>query len=92
MRPLIFMRAHKVHITNGVGLDSKHSDKYQIRIAQHLHPCMLRLTFQILEKVRNNKRPEIPDQCPVGLANLTRRCWEQNPGKRPSFKVGFQDY
>ena len=52
---------------------------------------MFQVTFQILEKVRNNKRPEIPDQCSGGLAKLTKRCWEQNPGKRPSFKVGFQD-
>ena len=74
------------------GQSKLESDKYQIRIESPFLICFFYLTFQILEKVRNNKRPEIPDQCPGGLAKLVKRCWEQNPGKRPSFKVGFQDY
>ena len=44
---------------------------------------------QVLEKVRNNKRPEIPDQCPVGLSKLIKKCWDPNPGKRLSFKVNI---
>ncbi|XP_071087310.1 uncharacterized protein [Haliotis cracherodii] len=42
--------------------------------------------FQILEKVRLNKRPEIPSECPVELAGFISRCWDNNPARRPVFK------
>jgi hypothetical protein len=32
-------------------------------------------------------RPEIPGDCPEGLAELMRKCWAHNPGDRPTFKV-----
>ena len=53
------------------------------RSAVHNH-C---LHTQVLEKVRNNKRPEIPDQCPLGLSKLIKKCFDQSPEKRPRFKV-----
>ncbi|XP_046561668.1 serine/threonine-protein kinase BCK1/SLK1/SSP31-like [Haliotis rubra] len=42
--------------------------------------------FQILEKVRLNKRPEIPMECPVELAGFISRCWDHKPARRPVFK------
>ncbi|XP_038717264.1 serine/threonine-protein kinase STY13-like [Tripterygium wilfordii] len=33
--------------------------------------------------VRQNLRPEIPRCCPSSLANVTKRCWDANPDKRP---------
>ncbi|XP_067663814.1 uncharacterized protein [Haliotis asinina] len=42
--------------------------------------------FQILEKVRLNKRPDIPAECPVELAGFIARCWDNNPARRPVFK------
>ncbi|EGD78530.1 TKL/DICTY4 protein kinase [Salpingoeca rosetta] len=31
------------------------------------------------------KRPDIPDSCPVMLAELARRCWSEEPKFRPTF-------
>ncbi|XP_033105975.1 uncharacterized protein LOC117108132 [Anneissia japonica] len=42
--------------------------------------------FQILECIRNSKRPEIPEYCPDPLKGLINRCWKQKPNQRPSFK------
>ncbi|XP_053399085.1 uncharacterized protein LOC123558283 [Mercenaria mercenaria] len=42
--------------------------------------------FQILEMVRKNKRPGIPDGTPEGLNHLIKLCWDHNPAKRPQFK------
>ncbi|XP_072039925.1 LOW QUALITY PROTEIN: uncharacterized protein [Amphiura filiformis] len=42
--------------------------------------------FQVLERVRRNKRLEIPSSCPEPLRRLICACWEHKPNKRPSFK------
>ncbi|XP_002740778.1 uncharacterized protein LOC100372099 [Saccoglossus kowalevskii] len=42
--------------------------------------------FQIMERVRENKRPEIPESCPIKLGKLITMCWDSKPNKRPSFK------
>ncbi|GFO30864.1 protein kinase [Plakobranchus ocellatus] len=42
--------------------------------------------FQILEQVRRNKRPPVPQDCPAGLGRLIQQCWDQNPAARPKFK------
>ncbi|KAF6164121.1 hypothetical protein GIB67_017705 [Kingdonia uniflora] len=33
--------------------------------------------------VRQNLRPEMPRCCPSSLANVTKRCWDADPDKRP---------
>ncbi|KAG6502490.1 hypothetical protein ZIOFF_034769 [Zingiber officinale] len=33
--------------------------------------------------VRQNLRPEIPRCCPGSLASIMKRCWDENPNKRP---------
>ncbi|XP_070553545.1 uncharacterized protein [Ptychodera flava] len=50
------------------------------------HPYKGLSVFQIIERVRQNKRPEIPDTCPAALSKLINLCWEQKPNRRPSFK------
>lgn len=32
-----------------------------------------------------NARPPLADNCSPVLANLIKRCWDQNPAKRPDF-------
>ncbi|KAI6693285.1 hypothetical protein NL676_020995 [Syzygium grande] len=36
--------------------------------------------------VRQNVRPEIPRCCPSSLANIMRKCWDRNSGKRPEME------
>ncbi|KAF6173216.1 hypothetical protein GIB67_026911 [Kingdonia uniflora] len=38
--------------------------------------------FAVSEK---NERPQLPDNCQPGLANLIKLCWSSNPSKRPDF-------
>ncbi|XP_021360200.1 uncharacterized protein LOC110454806 [Mizuhopecten yessoensis] len=42
--------------------------------------------FQVLERVRLNKRPEIPSSCPAELTKFIQQCWAPAPSKRPPFK------
>ncbi|XP_069130522.1 uncharacterized protein [Argopecten irradians] len=42
--------------------------------------------FQVLERVRLNKRPELPSACPTKLAQFMQQCWAPVPSKRPPFK------
>ncbi|KAH3831342.1 uncharacterized protein LOC127880025 [Dreissena polymorpha] len=46
--------------------------------------------FKVLERVRKNKRPEIPASTPEGLTHLISICWDPNPAKRPQFKEILQ--
>ncbi|XP_063416470.1 uncharacterized protein LOC134698109 [Mytilus trossulus] len=50
------------------------------------HPYDGCSVFQILERVRLNKRPEISSNSPPDLSSLIKKCWDQNPAKRPAFK------
>ncbi|KAK6173233.1 hypothetical protein SNE40_016722 [Patella caerulea] len=50
------------------------------------HPYESCSVFQILERVRLNKRPEIPDFCPNELKELMEKCWHQKPSQRPIFR------
>ncbi|XP_050417165.1 uncharacterized protein LOC126830804 [Patella vulgata] len=50
------------------------------------HPYEACSMFQILERVRLNKRPEIPDFCPNELKELMEKCWHQKPSQRPIFR------
>ncbi|PIO26144.1 hypothetical protein AB205_0146030, partial [Aquarana catesbeiana] len=46
-----------------------------------------RLTVkEVYEKVCNGYRLEAPANCPQIIYSLMRSCWEDDPGKRPSFK------
>lgn len=38
------------------------------------------MTFAV---VRQKQRPRIPSCCPSSLSNVMKRCWDQNPDKRP---------
>ncbi|KAJ8298435.1 hypothetical protein KUTeg_024966 [Tegillarca granosa] len=38
------------------------------------------------KKVRTNKRPEVPGNCPEELKGFIVECWHANPARRPSFK------
>jgi len=35
--------------------------------------------------VENHERPLVPEHCPKKLASLMKRCWDDQPTKRPSF-------
>ncbi|XP_019621594.1 PREDICTED: uncharacterized protein LOC109467910 [Branchiostoma belcheri] len=50
------------------------------------HPYLGLSMFQVMECVRLNQRPDIPDYCPIGLSRLIGLCWAHNPARRPSFK------
>ncbi|XP_077331789.1 megakaryocyte-associated tyrosine-protein kinase isoform X1 [Lithobates pipiens] len=41
---------------------------------------------EVYEKVCNGYRLEAPENCPQIIYSLMRSCWEDDPGKRPSFK------
>ncbi|XP_040911977.1 receptor-interacting serine/threonine-protein kinase 1 [Toxotes jaculatrix] len=50
---------------------------------------------QISQCVRNGDRPAenlIPDDTPEEIIQLMRRCWSQNPQKRPTFKEGYNSF
>jgi len=38
---------------------------------------------EILEKIKKGKRQAIPKDCPQEMATLIRKCWSQEPKKRP---------
>ena len=42
--------------------------------------------YQIMERVRQGRRPDM-DHVPQALALIINRCWNQNPAKRPAFRV-----
>lgn len=46
-------------------------------------------SWQIQEKVLNNERPTMPQDCIVDY--LIRQCWDGNPDKRPSFSTLFKE-
>ncbi len=37
-------------------------------------------------RVREGKRPQLPDYCPTQLSNLIQQCWNGNPDERPNFQ------
>jgi hypothetical protein len=40
--------------------------------------------FQIiLQTAKNNLRPSLPPNCPQGVAELIKSCWDGDPLKRP---------
>lgn len=41
---------------------------------------------EVMEKVQIGYRMEAPEDCQPVVYNLMRSCWEDDPGKRPSFK------
>lgn len=41
---------------------------------------------EVSEKLEKGYRMEAPDDCPPAVYQLMRSCWEDDPGKRPSFK------
>lgn len=44
--------------------------------------------MQIAMKVGiENRRPDIPPDCPMSLASLISFCWAQKPASRPSFQT-----
>lgn len=40
----------------------------------------------IAEAVMGGRRPEIPDDCPTLFSKIMRRCWHQDPVRRPNFE------
>lgn len=40
---------------------------------------------EFYNRVTNNVRPQLPDSCPLLLADCIKRCWHSEPSKRPSF-------
>ncbi|XP_041086191.1 megakaryocyte-associated tyrosine-protein kinase-like [Polyodon spathula] len=41
---------------------------------------------EVKEKVEKGYRMEAPEDCPPAVYALMRSCWENDPGKRPSFR------
>ena len=42
-------------------------------------------TGELINKIFNNERPEIPQEIPKAMSDLIRKCWDQNPENRPTF-------
>ena len=42
--------------------------------------------FDIMDAVREGRRPRISDNCPPAYRSLIERCWESEPSRRPMFK------
>jgi serine/threonine protein kinase len=40
--------------------------------------------------IHENLRPTIPEECPLELAELIRRCWDADPAQRPPFSSSIQ--
>lgn len=40
-------------------------------------------TLETLQAIADNKRPKITKSCPKFMSRLTKKCWEQEPEKRP---------
>jgi len=41
---------------------------------------------EVVTKVIQNYRMDIPDNCPQNIYNLMKNCWDRDPKKRPSFE------
>ena len=42
--------------------------------------------IQIFEELtKHNRRPVVPDECPIPMRNLIHRCWELESSNRPEF-------
>jgi len=47
---------------------------------------------QIMYKVSNEGlRPQIPEKCPETMCDLMKKCWDDNPDERPTFKDILED-
>ena len=44
-----------------------------------------------MEVLNNGLRPSIPKKTPENWVKLMRRCWDQDPIKRPSFREILRD-
>lgn len=42
--------------------------------------------FDILDAVREGRRPSISDNCPPSFRSLIQRCWQSDPARRPMFR------
>jgi serine/threonine protein kinase len=42
--------------------------------------------FDIIDAIREGKRPDISDNCPAAYRALMQRCWQAEPSRRPTFK------
>ncbi len=40
---------------------------------------------ELLDVIKREERPPLPDDCPTLLANLITRCWNTDPCYRPGF-------
>ncbi|KAG0569169.1 hypothetical protein KC19_6G070600 [Ceratodon purpureus] len=40
---------------------------------------------EVKRLVLKGERPQLPDRCPTRLKNLIKRCWSEDPQKRPAF-------
>ncbi|KAG0618994.1 hypothetical protein M758_4G107900 [Ceratodon purpureus] len=40
---------------------------------------------ELIQAIKDGKRPDIPPACPAGFDNLMSECWAQVPGARPDF-------
>jgi hypothetical protein len=41
----------------------------------------------IMKATVENKRPQVPPECPVRLRSLITRCWDKDPKVRPPFDI-----
>ena len=46
---------------------------------------------KIISKVKNGKRPPIPEDCPEGLKRLIESCWDGDPAVRPDANTILRD-
>lgn len=42
---------------------------------------------EVIDKVLLGYRMDPPDECPPEISELMKRCWNEDPDNRPSFKV-----
>eukprot|EP00731_Ephydatia_muelleri_P025830 Em0017g913a len=50
----------------------------------------MNLAAILSQVIKEGKRPDIPSSCPEFLSGLMTQCWDEDPKKRPTFKVILQ--
>ncbi|KAF2538153.1 hypothetical protein F2Q68_00019357 [Brassica cretica] len=51
---------------------------------EYLHSQVINC-FSFKKLIEQNERPPLPASCQPALAHLIKRCWSENPSKRPDF-------
>jgi len=48
-------------------------------------PCC-QTPWAYADAIKSGKRPPVPESCPEPIADMMKKCWDDDPNKRPSFE------